>query len=264
MEYHEVIKLAEEYNTHFAHLKDIPNKIHGDALEHTKYVVQMAYRVKHNHQYYECFRNDCNNRGERIILFAALLHNIGAGRYDPKNISLLYSLTYNKSSVNVEYAKKFLKEYGQFTPEEEKLILWMVEESWHHTNLCYICPKEWIYEQIESNIFDNRRDLRKGILYLSVLCAAIECADHKNDEYMGYEIYHIALQYRDGYDSGYWRCPPMAISDLYYTYDSGNEDIDCRVNNHILDLYRKGQISSTDDTRELAEEYAAQIMKEGE
>lgn len=243
----EIIDLSKspEYKHHFSHLYGLqqnPEHHHNDAWNHTCDVMHAVDDIILGRIASGDF---ARNQNMDILLFAALLHDIGKGKPECTGEKDGQPTFYGHAKEGIKYAKQFLEDYSKLSQESEKLILWLVEE---HMNIHQLNGtksfRKWIVKQAKSGVFRNKAEMYTAIRFLSILGAADALSKYSNNNKKEYteKRMEITTEYFEKYLGLFNFHMPVSIDDLKYIYDSGNKELDLSINKFILNLCHEGQI----------------------
>lgn len=236
---------SPEYNNHFIHLYGLhqnPEHHHNDAWNHTCDVIYVVDDIILGKMTCGDF---AQNQDMDILLFAALLHDIGKGKPECTGEKDGQPTFYGHAKEGVKYAKQFLDDYGKLSQESEKLILWLVEE---HMNIHQLNGtksfRKWIVKQAKSGMFEDKAEMYTSIRFLSILGAADALSKYSNNDKKEYteKRMEITTEYFDKYIELFNFHMPVSIDDLEYIHDSGDKELDLSINKFILNLCHEGQI----------------------
>lgn len=205
-----------------------------DKWEFTKRVMYMTNKIRNNISFKTSVKLPYN-----WILEGVSLLSIIAESRDIWGFEL-----YKNSDIIEEAAKYFFSLYKEYTPEEEKLILWIAQEYKVFSFLSWSRIKDdYIYKAAKSGVFSSRRELNKALDYLCTFCAAFETAMRYED--IEWSQRYFALEkYNDYMLTLYFKLPPVSVNDLYYRHESDNKELDDKINTHILTLCQDKKIKN--------------------
>ena len=248
-----------KFPNHFAHMvgqKQNPAHHHNDVWGHTVDVINVVQDMI-----------DCEDLGSakvdpKVVLFAALLHDIGKGKPECTGEKDGQPTFYGHAKEGVKYAKQFLAEYAEFTPEEEKLILWLVEE---HMNIHQLSGeksyRKWLVKQAKSGLFEEELELTRALKYLVILGAADAASKYTIDS-PNYKVhkYEVIGEYHQKYIDMYRMHIPICIEDLHYIYTDRDVEFEDKINNFIINLCHEGQIKNrVEEIKEAVEKRLARL-----
>ena len=153
-----------------------------------------------------------------------------------------------KNNVKIEEAAKYFFSLNkEYTPEEEKLIVWIAKEYRPFKFLSWSRIKEdYIYDAAKSGAFNSRKELNEALKYLCAFCAAFEVAqEYENIEWE--QRYYPLLRYGEYALSLFFKLPPISVNDLYYRHKSEDKELDDKINKHILTLCQNKELKNDSD-----------------
>lgn len=208
-----------------------------DTWEFTKRVMYMTNKIRNN----EYFRRHVKLPYNWILEGVSLLSIIA------ESGNIFDFEGYKNSDKIEEAAKYFFSLYKEYTPEEEKLVLWIAKEYRVFKLLSWSRIKEdYVYDAAKSGLFSSARELREALDYLCTFCAAFEVA-REYEDIDWHQRYFPLMQYREYMSSLYFRLPPVSVNDLYYRHDSEDMELDDKINNHILTLCQNKELKNRSD-----------------
>lgn len=221
-----------------------------DTWEFTKRVMYMTNKIRINNYF-----DTAIDLPDGWILEGVSLLSIIAESRDIWGFEL-----YKNSDIIEEAAKYFFSLYKEYTPEEEKLVLWIAQEYKAFSFLSWSRIKDdYIYKIARSGVFSSRRELNKALDYLCTFCAAFEAA-RKYEDIEWHQRYFPLIQYSDYMLSIYFKLPPVSVNDLYYRHESDDKELDDKINKHILTLCQDKKIKNcTEEIQKEIEEFKSSM-----
>lgn len=266
-----LVKVVEEkYAHHFEHMKTLIYRTDcklGDITvwQHTCNVMSLLQELCIFHKYN--FDTIADRLNRKVLLLSTLLLEIRRGTDEQVGSDFLDRPIYSDDMIR---AKNFLAEYGDINPEEEKLILWILDSYVEFSKIGisstddYIewCGRQAAKSNKEGGPFSNEIALARAVEYLFIIKAAnVACKYPEGEDSLKLNVY-ARIDVSICFDVSlhvFWNIPPVHIDEICDRFKSEDKDLEYEVNTHILNLCQKGLLKSfkTKDVKDAIEKYLA-------